>query len=67
MENLYTAKVIKVGTSKAICIPSQILKALELERGDYVVFAVYKGGEFVARKLSPAELQAIKPKQILLD
>lgn len=67
MQNLYVSKIIKVGTSKAIVIPVDIMKSLALERGDLIVFGVYKVGQFICRKLSPFEVENLKPREILID
>lgn len=67
MLDISTAKIIKIGTAKGIIIPVAIMRALGLERGDYLVFGVFQNGQFAARKVSPAELQSLKPKQIVIE
>lgn len=58
------SKVMKVGTSHAIVIPAYIMLALGIERGDYMVFAVYSNDILTMRKMSVEELRALKPEEV---
>ena len=60
-------KIILTGTSLGVSLPKNILKAMELKRGDYITYAIYHGGIFTARKLSDAEVEFLKPREILMD
>lgn len=64
MENPNIGKIIKVGTSHAIVIPVSILRALKINRGDRVVFAVYDENIFAVRRLTQEELRGLKPGDV---
>ena len=64
MEELFTGKVIKVGSSLAVIIPKNICDALEFERGNHVAFAIYLYGNLCIRKLTDAQILQIKPPLI---
>lgn len=61
MENLYTTKIIKTGSSLAIVIPKPILAAMMLDRGDQVIFSVIQGPTLIIRQLSETEIRRLKP------
>ncbi len=67
MNSLFSTKIIQIGTSKGLVIPVEILRALQLDRGDLMVFAVYSEGQFICRKLSPVEIENLKPQQLIID
>ena len=67
MISLYTAKVIKNGTSLAVVIPVNILRELKIDRGDTIAFAIAEGDIIMMRKISEAEKFNLKPKQIKYD
>lgn len=60
MEIVQITKIIKTGNSLCVVIPKNILNALNLQRGDQVVFGIYDDHSLVVRKLQVGELQAIK-------
>ncbi len=62
MENLYITRLIKNGTSLAIIIPKDILKAVGLQRGDLVVFKDYGVNQFSVRWLTGKEIKEIKDR-----
>lgn len=64
MERIRITKIIKSGTSLAVVIPKSILEALELQRGDQVVFGIVDSKTIAIRKVSGEELKAIQPPQI---
>ncbi|TAK59305.1 AbrB/MazE/SpoVT family DNA-binding domain-containing protein [Patescibacteria group bacterium] len=64
MDNIQIAKVIRVGNSNAVVIPKNICRALGVERGDQVAFGVYNDNEIIIRRISSAEVRALKPRNI---
>lgn len=66
MINMQITKVIKNGTSLAVVIPVNILRALKIERGDQLVFAIAEGDIICMRKISDMEKLKIKPNSIRL-
>ncbi len=64
MENIKVGKVIKVGSSLAVVIPAELLRALNIKRGDQVVYAVFSENQFCVRRLTEQELRAMKPQNI---
>lgn len=67
MEKIYTAKLTRVGSSLAVVVPKDILRAQKLERGDTFVFGVYDENVIVMRKISDRELAELRPKIIRYD
>jgi antitoxin component of MazEF toxin-antitoxin module len=67
MQNLYTSKVVRIGTAIGVIIPVDICRALDIQRGDLIAYAVYQDGQFICRKLSPIEMENLKPREILMD
>ena len=61
MENIKVGKVIKVGSSLAVVVPAQLARAMNLERGDQIVYAIFSKNQFVVRRLTDEELRAMKP------
>lgn len=61
MENIKVGKVIKVGTSLAVVVPAALARAMNLERGDQIVYAIFSENQFVVRRLTTDELRAMKP------
>ena len=61
MENIKVGKVIKVGSSLAVVVPAQLARAMNLERGDQIVYAIFSANQFVVRRLTDEELRAMKP------
>lgn len=51
MEYIQTSKLIKTGNSLCIVIPKNILKALQMERGDQVVFGILPDGSLMIKKV----------------
>ena len=64
MENLQITKMMRVGTSLAIVIPVNILRALKIERGDQMAFGVYADDVICIRKIQQEELLKIKPQNV---
>lgn len=64
MERVRITKIIKSGTSLAVVIPKSILNALNLERGDQIIFGIIDDKTIALRKISAEELKAIRPPEI---
>ena len=64
MINLQIGKITRNGTGLAVIIPKNILRALNIERGDNIVFSVAQGDILCMRKISDAEKLQIKPPVI---
>ena len=56
MEYLRTTKIIKTGTSLCVVVPKNILKAINMQRGDQVCFVVVDGDVLVIRNITQAEI-----------
>lgn len=61
MDSLYLCKVQPMGTSLGVVIPVDILRALCIERGDRMAFAIYEDNVICIRKLTADEILQIKP------
>ena len=61
MNYIRTTKVTRVGTSLAIVIPVEILRALKIQRGDQLVFGVYDDDTLIIKKIPDRELRNFKP------
>jgi len=61
MEYIRTSKITRVGTSLAIVIPVEILRALKLLRGDQVMFGVYDEDTIIIKKIPDKELRNFLP------
>jgi len=66
MENIKVGKVIKVGSSLAIVVPAELARALDIKRGDQIVYAVFSENQFCVRRLTEQDLRAMKPQNITL-
>lgn len=64
MENIKVGKVIKVGSSLAVVIPAELSRALNIKRGDHIVYAVFSENQFCVRRLTDEELRAMKPRDM---
>lgn len=64
METVILRKVIKSGTALCVVIPVNILRSLNIKRGDELVFRVYENDTIVMRKIKPEEFAVLKPDQI---
>lgn len=64
MENIQTARVVKVGTSLALILPVAICRSMQLGRGDRFVFGIYDDNIFYARRLTTDDLRNIKPPNL---
>lgn len=60
MENLYITKLVKCGSSLGIIIPKQILRAVEMQRGDTIIFGKFEKGSFRVTQIYDAEVRALK-------
>ncbi len=57
-------KIIKHGGALAVTIPAAWLRDLDMRRGDYVYLECGTAGIIMMRKLSAAEVEVVKPKEI---
>lgn len=60
MEDIYTTRLMQVGTSKGVVIPVQIIRALNWERGDLIVVVAHQGDKIILRKVTDAEVLQLK-------
>lgn len=67
MESIRIAKVVKVGNSIAVIIPSGFAKQLGIRRGDYFAFATYWPGIITMRLLSDEEITKLKPPLVQVE
>lgn len=58
MENLLIGKVCKVGTGHGIIIPVRILRALNFQRGDRIIFGDFKDDSFRIKRFDDNQLRA---------
>ena len=64
MEYIRTTKIIKTGSSLCVVLPKEILKAMNMQRGDQISFWVYDQDTIILRRVSPADLLNLKPHNI---
>lgn len=57
-------KIMKVGSSEGIVIPSIIREQLKLFRGDKVMLGVYDENTIIVRRLTNAQLEKLKGEEI---
>lgn len=60
METLYTAKIIKIGTSKAVIIPVNVLSGLGWERGDNVILTFGYDDALIIKKIDDESIRRLK-------
>lgn len=60
MEELYTTKIVKVGTSRAVVIPSNVMDGLGWQRGDRVVFTFAADNQLIVKKLDDETIRNLK-------
>lgn len=66
MEDIYVTKIVRVGSSNAVVIPSNILKANKWERGDHIVFT-FAGLEcLILKRLTDADIKKIKDVETII-
>lgn len=61
MQNIRLVKVLSVGTSLGVILPAEVLRGLEIERGDRLALAVYGTDSIVLGKVTPELLTQLKP------
>lgn len=64
METIHLIKAVKTGTGISVIIPVDILRALNIRRGDFLVMAIYSGDTMLTRKCTDEELLKLKPRNI---
>lgn len=60
MEELYITKIVKVGTSKAVVIPTNVLDGLGWRRGDRVVFTFAADNQLIVKRLDDETIRKLK-------
>lgn len=65
MINVQITKIVKVGTSLGVIVPINILRDLQILRGDQVAFSIAAGDVICLRKITDAEKLEIKPLPII--
>lgn len=60
METINLTKIIKTGTSLCAVIPVNILKALNWQRGDVLVFTNFTDDSLTLKRVSDKELRELK-------
>ena len=61
MDKVYTARIMRVGSSLGLIIPKPLLKQLNIERGDTMVFGAFSDGVFAFRRVGDQELRIFDP------
>lgn len=64
MQTIFITKIIRVGNSLGVLIPSEILKGYHWERGDILVFGFAGQDHLYIKKLSDKEINDLKPNEI---
>lgn len=59
------SKLIKIGNSHGLVVPIEILRALKIERGDFVIYGFQPDGSVCFRKVTDIEIQKFKTGQFL--
>lgn len=67
MEAIHITKLVKVGDSQGVIIPSNIRKAYGWERGDLLVFVFVNDTNLTIRRLTRQEIEEIKNKERVID
>lgn len=60
MVDIYTTRVLQVGSSKGIVLPAVMLKAVRWQRGDLLIITPGYNDTIVLRRMSDKEVQALK-------
>lgn len=60
MDNLYTTKLVKIGTSRGVIIPTNILSGLNWQRGDSVIFTFGYDDALIIKKLDDESIRRLK-------
>ncbi len=65
IETLVLRKITKVGTSLGVVLPAEILRGLNLFRGDHLIFRVLENDVIAIRKITNEEMKILKPDVII--
>ena len=65
IETVVLRKITKVGDSSGVVLPAEIMRALNLFRGDHLVFRVLENDVIAMRKITDAEMKILKPDVIV--
>ena len=55
MSDLHISKIIRTGNSLCVVIPKNILHALNIQRGDQVIFGIAEGDVLMIKKITNEE------------
>lgn len=61
MQDLRITSIQKVGNSLGVIIPAYVARALDFQRGEQVIFAIYNEGVITLRKITEAEKLQMQP------
>lgn len=64
MENIFITKLVKIGTSKGIVIPVNILRAYNWQRGDTLIFGFSGGDQLSIKRLSDRDFEYLKSNSL---
>ncbi len=67
MKALHFTKLVKVGTSLGVVIPSNVVRALGWERGDILVFGFAGTDQLVIKRVTDVEFQELKAETEVID
>lgn len=67
MEDIYTTRIHKVGTSHGIILPVPIMNGFGWKRGDMVVFTFADENQLILKKLDDETIRKIKRQGSLGD
>lgn len=65
MEDIYLTKVVRVGSSKGIIIPTNILNALNWQRGDTIIFILANPEQLIIKRVSDKDIHELKHGRII--
>jgi len=60
MEVIYTTRIVKVGNSKALVIPTPVLNGLGWQRGDMVLFTFANEDNLIVKKIDDETIRRLK-------
>lgn len=61
MQTFYITKILKIGNSRGIIIPNEILNGLHWERGDHLVFGFAGTEQVFLKRLTDKDMEQMKP------
>lgn len=67
MEEIYITKIVKVGNSKAVVIPSNVMDGLNWKRGDRVIFTFAADDQLIVKRIDDETIRKLKAVNYLGD